>query len=245
MADDQKPADNPVDAGTGGAAADPTPQPVGGDDLGFTKKQMEQLATLTGRIFKKQFEENVLPTLKPQSSPADHVPASVGGDDPIKKYNETLQQRIFEGDVIGAIRDAAAFNESVKTGVLTNNQKQVKQLLTGFAEKPLYKEVYGDAEKIAFDAVAAGYPPQAAAEYAYYKAYANHSMNKHNGDDLDSGSLGHLEGGKPPSRGRKEFKLPPQYEDACSRDIKKGLFKTRDEWIQSLSPQVRSNLEKI
>jgi hypothetical protein len=222
---------------------DNTPLPDGGQPGGgggdepepsFSKKQMEQLATLVGRISKKQLEEHVLPLI-PKVDQAIHPQ----NEDALKKFNEDLQSKIFSGDVMGAFRMMRDVEQRATTHITEQQKTQTAKALTEMSEKPFYKEIYADMKKIAEATISEGYPPKAAAEYAYYKAKADFLEQKVGGGE-EGRELGFVEGGRPPARTKTLKPLPPQFKEAMERDVKAGLFKNEEEWRKALHPSIRA-----
>ena len=228
---------NPVPNNEGGDDHAPPEDgtPVGGDvEPSFSKKQMEQLSTLVGRISKKQLEEHVIPLINRQPTPA-------GGsqtDDSVKAFNEKLQTMIFEGKVLEAYQLANDVQTRARTNISETQKTQTLQELTKFSDKPFYKEIYSEMKKSAEEVVGQGYPPEAAAEYGYFKAKSQFLETKLSGGD-DEKDLGFVEGGRPPQRGTKVGKLPPQFQAAMERDIRDGLIKDEAEYRKTLHPSIR------
>jgi len=214
----------------------PSGDPPAGDEPSFSKKQMEQLSTLTGRIIKKQFDENVMPLINRREEPVYRPPMNDGADT-LKKFNETLQQKIFEGDVLGAMQMAADVQARAKENLSKTQITEANRLITSYADKPFYKDIHSDMDKITKDAIGQGVPPEWAVEHAYQKSLAGHLQGTRSSDG-EEGSLGMLGGGAAPRRS-KETKLPTEFKDACARDITKGLVKDEKEWISLLSPSIR------
>lgn len=222
--DDHKPPADGTLVGDGGA----------GDEPSFSKKQMEQLSTLVGRISKKQLEEHVLPLLQRPAQPA----SGPANEDALKSFNEKLQTKIFEGDVMGAFQMADDVRNRAKTNLSEMQKNQTLQQLTKFSDKPFYKETYSEMKKFAEEVVGQGYPPEAAAEYGYFKAKSQYLEEKLSGGDGEK-DLGFVEGGRPPVRGTKVNKLPPQFQAAMERDIRDGLIKDEADFRKTLHPSIR------
>ncbi len=213
---------------------DASPKEPSEEEPSFSKKQMEQLATLVGRISKKQLDENVMPLL--QQRREEHTPPPQHSD-AIKAFNEQLQQKIFEGDVLGALQMANDVQTRAKDTLSRTQLQEVDRRIVSYAEKPFYKDIHSDMDKIAKEDISRGVPPDWAVEHAYDKALARHLSGNREGND--EGSLDMIGGGKPPKRGMKEPVLPDAFKTACARDIEKGLYKTQREWIDALSPSIR------
>jgi hypothetical protein len=205
------------------------------DEIKFSKKQMEQLATLVGRISKKQITEEVLPLIQ------QNVPQQAVGkesSDVLKSFNEQLQQKIFEGDVLGAIQMANDVQSRTQATLGETQKKQTVAELTKFSDKPFYKEIYGEMKKIAEEVALQGYPPQAAAEYAYFKAKADFLEQKMTGGE-GGVNLGFTEGGRQAPKQERLNPLPPQFKAALERDINDGIVKDEAEYRKSLHPSIR------
>jgi len=196
----------------------------------FTSEQEQHIGSWLGRIVAKQIDEKVLPALRPQAPQPNQEPGA------LDKFNETLQEKIFSGDVMGALQMANNVQEQTKQTLSNNKRIETDRALTALSDKPFYKDTFGEAQKIAHEAVQAGYPPEAAVELGYNKAKANFLERKLAGGDEN---LNLSEGGRPPSR-TKTPKLPPEFSKACKRDIAKGLFKNEKEYIDALSPSIRA-----
>jgi len=211
------------------------------DEPKFSKAQLQQLGSLIGDISKKQLDrainDLVLPMFEQtrRNDPSDMV----RGDDnsPAKKMlNEQLFEQVMQGDVVGAFEKYQKIMNDANRSLSTKQQTELTKSLTGYAEKPHYKEVYPEMEKMSGDLIKQGWPPKAAAEHAYYKSVASFLAG-----DLNPGSLEMTTGGRRQPT-QKAPKLPPDFKAACDRDIAKGLYKTEKEWIDNLAPQVRKNL---
>lgn len=215
---------------------DAPPQP--GDEPKFNKTQLEQLNTVVGRILKKRIEEDVLPRFErePSNHPY-HAPANETNDgDVIKKFNESLQTKIFEGDVLGAIQMAVDVQNRAKENLSKGQLVEAERIITSYSEKPFYKDIHSSMDKMAKEAIAQGVPPKWAVEHAYHKALSVHLTN--NGREHEDENLGMLDGGMRHHQ-QKPAKLPEQFRQAFERDKAKGLVKTEQEWIAALSPSIR------
>jgi len=207
------------------------------EESSFSKKQMEQLATLVGRISKKQLDENVIPLI--QARREEPVIPSAQQNDTIKAFNDQLQQKIFEGDVLGAIQMATDVQNRAKDTLSKTQVREVEKNIVSYSDKPFYKDIHSDMDKIAKEAITQGVPPEWAVEHAYHKALADHlSGSRGNNDD---GSLDMVSGGKQ-QRKAKDLKLPDTFKAAFERDKEKGLVKDEKEWISLLSPKVRAQI---
>lgn len=206
------------------------------EEPSFSKKQMEQLATLVGRISKKQLDENVIPLIQTRrEEPMEQQ------NETIKAFNDKLQQKIFDGDVLGAIQMATDVQNRAKESLTKTQIREVEKNIVSYSDKPFYKDIYSDMDKIAKDAIIQGVPPEWAVEHAYHKALSDH-LSGNRISNNDDGSLDMVSGGKQYKRSGKEPKLPDEFKNACARDIASGLFKNEKEWIDNLSPKVRGQL---
>ena len=207
------------------------------EEPSFSKKQMEQLATLVGRISKKQLDENVIPLIQARrEEPIQPQPAQ---NDAIKAFNETLQQKIFDGDVLGAIQMATDVQTRARDTLTKTQVREVEKNIVSFSDKPFYKDIHSDMDKIAKEAIAQGVPPDWAAEHAYHKALSDHLSGSRNSNE--DGSLDMIGGGKQ-RKTTKEPKLPDNFKAAFERDKDRGLVKDEKEWIALLSPKVRAQI---
>ena len=202
------------------------------DQKPFNPEQEQYIGSWLGRIVKKQIEESVLPHI--QQQPTRPEPTQEPGA--LDKFNEQLQEKIFSGDVMGAFNMAKSVQTQADQNLSTQKTIETDRALTALSDQPFYKDTFGEAQKIAHEAVQLGYPPEAAVEYGYNKAKANFLEKKLAGDD---GGLNLSEGGKPPPK-TKAPKLPPEFKKAYERDKAKGLFKNEKEYIEALSPNIRT-----
>jgi hypothetical protein len=206
-------------------------------DEKFNKAQMQQISSVMGNLIKKAIDENVAPMIQQQRAPMDTGDTT---NPAVQKFNEQLQEKIFAGDVMGAFDDYAKVKKQANQNLSNQQQTELNKAISGFEEKPFYKEVHKDFEKMAKNLMSEkGYPVEAAAELAYQTVTNKHMVNAQSGEN---GSLNMTTGGKrtfTPNTG----KLPEQFEAAYQRDKAKGLFKDRKDYISSLSPQVRKQYE--
>ena len=196
----------------------------------FSKDQLQQLASMTGRLIKKQLDESLpqyMPQAPPSPPPADNLRA-------IDEFNQKLQNKIFEGDVVGAFQEYNNVYKRAETNLRASQENQLKKAMTAFADKPFYKDTYQDAEQIAKEAMSNGVAPEFAAQLGYAQAVAN----RHTGGS-DTGGLTLEGGGKRPPQ-KKKAQLPERFKAAAARDIAKGFFKDEAEYIANLSPEIRN-----
>ena len=199
----------------------------------FTPEEQQFIGSWMGRMVKKQIEESILPEIQRLQPQAPQQ--MQGSPDALAKFNETLQEKIFSGDVMGAFRMMQQVQDTAKIQITKQQKVAADRAITQYSDKPFYKDVYQDMQKIAHEAVGNNYPPEVAAELAYNKAIAQRSINK---AKQDPSKLTVLSGG---GKGPKVQtpKLPDAFKAAAKRDIAKGLFKNEAEYIDHLSPQVR------
>jgi len=157
----------------------------------------------------------------------------------LDKFNEQLQDEILSGNVMGALDKYTKLQESAKLETQKRTHGALTKALTDLSEKPYYEDIYQDMEKTANELVAKGYPPDAAAETAYFRAKADHLEKTRGGGSDDDVPLSMASGGKRPAKD-KTTKLPEAFERAYERDKQDGLVKDRQDFVNSLSPQVRA-----
>jgi len=205
-----------------------------GKEKPFTPDQEAYIGSWLGRIVKKQIDESIVPLIKTN---IERPNLNAGNpNDVLKRFNEELSEEIFTNP-LGAIQKAVNAIEASKTQLTKTQTVQVDKAITTFSEEPLYKDIYQDMKTIARDAVAKGYPPEPAAEYAFAKAKAAYFEKKIGSDG--GGGLDLADGGRP-TRTAKTPKLPAEFKKAAARDIERGLFKNEQDYIDHLSPNIRA-----
>uniref|UniRef100_A0A6H1ZRA3 Uncharacterized protein n=1 Tax=viral metagenome TaxID=1070528 RepID=A0A6H1ZRA3_9ZZZZ len=199
----------------------------------FTPEEQQFIGSWMGRMVKKQIEESILPEIQRLQPQAPQQ--MQGSPDALAKFNETLQEKIFTGDVMGAFRMMQQVQDTAKIHISKQQKIAVDRAVTSFSDKPFYKDIYPEMQKIANEAVGNNYPPAVAAELAYNKAIAERSIRK---ASKDPGKLAVLQGG---GKGPKVQtpKLPDAFKTAARRDIAKGIFKDEADYIANLSPNIR------
>lgn len=219
--------DPKVDSDSSGDPPDPVVKDPDQED-GFSEKQYQQLATLTGRIVANQIEEKIMPTLNNLQT----LPETPAAPSPDASY----QERIFAGDVEGVVTDIMAKGTRKATAAQQQVTIDTKKAIADLSERPFYKDTLTEIETETAKYVAAKYPPKAAAELGYQVAKANHleSQLEDRGQNLSMSTGGSGNRNRP-----VKVKLPKEFEAACERDIAKGVFKDRDEFIAKLSPEIR------
>lgn len=210
-------------------------EPVEGEGQKFSKEQLQQLGSMTGRLIKKQFDEDIVPLLQTRTPAPTSVP---GEGSAVDKFNEKLQEMVFSGDVMGAMRMARQVDDNAKTNLTKSQETETARLITTYSNKPYYKDIYSDMKTFASEAAAKGFPPEAATEFAFEKATSKHLQTIVGGGNPDEGSLEMTGGGRRTTR-TKTPTLPPEFKEAAARDIAKGIFKDEKDYISALSPIVR------
>jgi len=195
-------------------------EPVDGDGVKFSKEQLQQLGSMTGRLIKNQIEESVLPLLQTKSQSTGNT---TGDGSALDKFNQKLQEMIFSGDVSGAMRMARQVEDNAKVNLTKAQETETAKLITAYSDKPYYKDIYSDMKTFASEAVAKGFPPEAATELAFEKASNKHLQTIVGGGSSDTESLEMTGGGRRTAR-TKIPTLPPAFKEAAKRDIAKGLY---------------------
>jgi hypothetical protein len=199
----------------------------------FNKTQLQQLSSITGNLIKKVVDEQIMPVIE-QNKPKDVNLKTADNENPAKKmFNEQLFEQIMQGDVLGAFEKYTDTMKKADQSLSQAQQQELTKQLHSYSEKPHYKDVYPEMEKMAKDLINEGWPAKAAAETSYFKSVALHQ----GGNDF-RGSLGMTTGSRRTPT-KKAPKLPPQFKEAFERDKDKGLFKTEQEFIDKLAPQIR------
>ncbi|GAG37291.1 unnamed protein product, partial [marine sediment metagenome] len=175
-------------------------QDKGQDDKGqkpFTEQQEQYLGSWLGRIVAKQLDDKVMPMLNRDPNP---IPANIpetGSEDAVTKFNEKLQEKIFSGDVLGAIQMAQDVQSRAKSNLTKTQKIETDKLITSYSDKPYYKDIFTEMKKMSHEYAGQGFPPEAATEYAYTKAKADFLEKKlGGGDGEDTENLEMLGGGK-------------------------------------------------
>jgi len=201
-------------------------------ETGFNKKQLAQISSIMGNIVKKQISE--MTPGQPADAPVFPNPS---GNEAIDNFNQEVMSKWMAGDALGAYNMLQDVSNRAKNNLTQKQKSETDKFVVSHAEKPYYKDIFKEMQTMAHDLVDQGYPPQAAADAAYAKTSLAH-LEKIKAGDSDTGDLGMLEGGKKTKTAKKPV-LPPQFKDACERDIEAGLFKDEQDWIANLAPNVR------
>jgi len=248
--DPQAPVESPDTLqGQDGAVAEPELQDSGEQApqepaRPFTPEQEQFMGSWMGRKIKEHIDKGLQPILErfqsqpnlPPGMPYGNHPAAPGPD-PIKAFNENLRDRILDGDVLGAFTDVMKATESAKTNIAKQSNDRMVRAMTGYAEDPMYKEIYADAAAIAQQELAKGTPPEYAAELGFARA----KLTALGGGSRrqTEGNPAMMSGGRPAPK-TKEVKLPAFLKSAYERDKQDGLFKNEAEYIANLGPEVKA-----
>lgn len=203
---------------------------------GMTKEQLDFIdqrnASHFGRIVASQIEEKVMPMLQQINQPTPQTSTTEGLD----SLNQELQEQIFSGDITGAFERYT--NLKANVAKTQSNQKEIatKKAITSLSDRPYYKDVYPEVEKLTQQYLNAGYPPAAAAEMGYEKAKGNHLESQITGG---GGGLDMSTGGRRVAR-KTKVTLPPEFKAAAERDIASGVFKDEADYIANLSPAIQA-----
>jgi hypothetical protein len=203
----------------------------------FTPEQEQYIGSWMGRIIKKQFEENVIPHLK--TAQPDPVVQPGGVDDAMKVFNEKVQEKLFGGDVVGAMNMVNDLRERAKSNLTQQQNLNLMKGLTTYSDQPYYEDIQPDFQKLAREKMAEGAPVDKALKWAYAEAKANFLEGKLTGGGDKGGGLNLSGGGRQSTTRQKVVNLPPKFEAQCKKDISDGLYKTRAEWISSLNPKIK------
>ena len=202
----------------------------------LNKTQLQQISSVMGSIIKKAIEKDVLPLVNERRE-TEAVLSPTQTDNPAyEKFNERLSQKMYSGDIAGALQDYLNVHEKANQNLTKKQQTDLNKDISSHQEKPHYKDVFPEMDKMAKEFVANGYPTGPAADLAYEKSVNSFLMNR--GQD-NSASLAMETGGRrtvTPSTG----KLPPQFEKAYQQGKDKGLFTDRKDYVANLDPRVRS-----
>lgn len=203
----------------------------------FTPQQEQYMGSWMGRNIKKHVEDAIAPLIQGQQQQPIVDPPGDGGNLQTE-FDEQVQADFFAGKTSKAIGDVLDVRERVKINIATNKKIEVDKAITALSDQPYYKDIHGEMKAIAHEAVANGYPPDAAVKLAYNQAKGDHLQRKMDGDNPGSGDLDRLPGGTRQSRQTKT-KLAPEFKKACEEGIAKGLFKDEQEYINYLNPAIR------
>ena len=210
----------------------PVDEPQEPAEQKLNKVQLQQISSVVGSIVKKAIEKDVMPLMSQPREPESYATP----DNPAyQKFNERLSERLFSGDVAGALQDYLNVHEKANKNLSQKQKTELNRHISSYEDRPYYKDVYAEVDKRAKEYVANGYPPGPAADLAYEKSVNAFLMSK---APDNSGSLAMESGGRRSTK-TQGSKLPPQFEKAYQQGKEKGLFKDRNEYIENLDPRVR------
>ena len=220
--DTQTPDQTTPDAG-------PTPVPS------ISDADFQRLGSWMGRMVAEQIDKKVVPLLNQQRGP---LSGGVVQPPPqsLQDLNIKLQDMIFSGKVTEALDAYVTLKNADAVQTTARKSADTRQALTSYSEKPDYKEIYPEMEKLAIQYVSQGFPPAAAAQVAYSEARAQHLEGRLS--DTDTSRLNMTTSGTPRT-GTKKVSLPDRFKKAAARDIAAGVFKDEADYIRHLSPDVR------
>jgi len=222
------PAQEPVVEGDPSPAEAPTEPDVNK----LSEAQLQQVGSYAGRIAAEQIDKKVMPLIQNMQQPQPQAPSGTPGN-----LNEELQEMIFAGDVTGAFEKFTKIQAQANTHQQKERDVATKRAVTEHSDKPYYKDIYPEMEKLSATLVSQGYPPKAAADMAYQTAKANHLESQVSGGNPSlSMSSGSPRRGAPRST---SIQLPAAFKAAAERDIAKGLFKDEADYINNLSSGIR------
>jgi hypothetical protein len=223
-------------------------------------KDMHRLSSALGRALKQQgelvqskkeqeaFNKQVMSTLQA-------IEEKFSQKNPEKKFdlstlNEDLSSKILSGNVIEALDYYSDLRNEAQQNISKANMSKVNSLIGNLKDEPFFNDLQENVRNDSVQLVQSGKDPETAVQMAY---------QKHRGDYL-VGLVATIHstnpqalkvargGGKAKEEGNKG-KLPPEFEARMKKDMAelkdstgKPLFKTEQDWIGSLSPQVRQHL---
>lgn len=215
-----------------------------GDGVKFNKAQMQQIGSYMGRLIKEHIDKNVVPLIEQNKNSTgthiDNLNREGENQSAIDKFNSQLQELILQGNVVEALQKFSQLHELMNKNKSNELTKQTDNALAKLSDKPYYKDIYPKVEKEAKSLVKKGYPPEAAVEYAYQSARADHleTLMGGGGKDTDTG-LDMETGGRRGKDKTSTTKLPEPFEAAYQRDKKAGLFKDRNEFKAALNASIK------
>ena len=115
---------------------------------------------------------------------------------------------MFGGDITGALQDYLNVHEKANQNISKRQQTDLNKQLSSYEDKPHYKEVFSDMDKMANQFMEKGYPAGPAAELAYEKCVNSH-LSSNTVDN--SGSMAMETGGRRVTN-MPTGKLPPDFE---------------------------------
>ena len=204
------------------------------DTKPFSPEQEQFMKSWFGRIVSTQLEEKVLPRIEEMRQPVQPPPDMSAFKD------EVYHQAVVDGDFAGAVEKVFNKLQGKRSSANEALNKEVDKFVVSYSEDPDYKDIYSDMNKRAHELKTEGYPPIAAAKQAFTEAKLSYLQRPKDLDD--DGSLDMSAGGGRPKPRKKKVVLPEHFKKAMARDIGEGRFKTEEEWISYLSPQIKREL---
>ena len=232
----------PVEDAQGVESAQPQPDPEenqGSDEVKFSKAQLQQLSSIMGDMVKKGVEKHVAPIMDTIQATTQNPYQSTTDANPAKqKFNERLQEMIFNGQVMEAVEEIERVRTAAHQKLSQANKNKLASEMESYQDKPIYEAIKKDMQGYASELINSGWPPAAAVAMAWEREEKNHYKRQLSGDS-DEGTLEMTVGGRSPAR-KGKITLPPKFEAAFQRDRAKGLFKTREEFVDSMAPIVKA-----
>ena len=248
MSDEQNPQDNidgiPPDAGQDGGI------PAGSDgDLNAQPGQQQVQDEVPDNIkqyFKSGFgrlqaELNTrLDELNQNLNRGQQFQQQFGGQqqaNPVQKINDMLAEKFYSGDMFGFLELYNNIKTNQRQYMNQAQETNLKRAFLNFKDKEGFESVFPEMEKRARELVAKGHAPEAAAELGYLNAFLDYKNGK-----LPAHNLGLMGGGRRTPGKKRQPELPSEYKRIMDRGIRDGIFKDKDDYIASLSPQTRKQL---
>lgn len=162
------------------------------------------------------------------------------GDDEKDKLNEKLHEMFLNGQVLEVLDVHANIKKEAATRVKNADKVAFDNALKAISEDPIMKndELSGSVKNKAAELMNGGMDAKSAVVQA--KLHVENTVLRQMAESGGGVSLDLLSsgGGSPPKEAEK--KLPPQAERAFQLGQKKGYFKDRDDYLDSLDPRVRA-----
>jgi len=228
---------------------EPSGQAEGTQESEGDKEFNQKVWSAAGRIIaktrdedRKKIREELLAELKPIfQSMETHAPQGGAQDDAMKRFNEQVQEKLFGGDTYGAYQMLRGLEKRAEANLTQSQNVTLLRGLTTYSDQPYYEDIQSDMQKLTKEKVATGWPVNEALKASYAEAKADFLERKMRGDDRGTTGLGLTGSGRPPGRA-KLTKLPPEFEEACARDIADGLYKSKEEWVKKMDSRVKERL---
>ena len=206
-------------------------------------KDLQRLMSWVGRVEKNQKDQTeafakLAEKLDGLSAQGPQKPEF--GDDEQAKFNEKLHEMILNGNVTEAFKIYQNVEKKAQSLIKQKDQKQFESAMSSLADDPIMKNE-DLAKKVTESAQALmsqGYTPDAAVRTA--KVTVENEALRNMAQTSGTVNLDMLGGGGKQPPQTQEKKLPPGAERAYQQGKEKGLFKTRDEYLDNLDPRVRA-----